>query len=230
MKHIVSFSGGKDSTAMLLRMIELKMPIDEILYFDCAPWEFPQTSRHIVKVEKFIGQRITTLRPKKDFDWWMLKYRPKNTKYPGIKGKGFPQPNLRWCTGLKRDIMRKYQNSLGEFTDYVGFAYDEQNRLKPYNYRGKIEKYPLVDWKWTEQDWKDIQTALKNYLESERVAKDRVQDGKTWFNNWGDWLKYKEPVCPKCRNTGKYISTTGFEIVCSCPKGKAIKIPEHVAE
>lgn len=31
--HVVSFSGGKDSTAMLLRMIEEKMPIDIILYY-----------------------------------------------------------------------------------------------------------------------------------------------------------------------------------------------------
>ena len=31
-KHIVSFSGGKDSTAMLLKMIEAKMQIDEIVF------------------------------------------------------------------------------------------------------------------------------------------------------------------------------------------------------
>ena len=33
MKHIVSFSGGKDSTAMLLRMLEENMPIDIIAIF-----------------------------------------------------------------------------------------------------------------------------------------------------------------------------------------------------
>ena len=31
MEHIVSFSGGKDSTAMLLMMLEKNMPIDEII-------------------------------------------------------------------------------------------------------------------------------------------------------------------------------------------------------
>lgn len=30
--HIVSLSGGKDSTAMLLRMLEEKMPVDIILF------------------------------------------------------------------------------------------------------------------------------------------------------------------------------------------------------
>ena len=34
MKHIVSWSGGKDSTAMLLRMLELNYKIDEIIFVD----------------------------------------------------------------------------------------------------------------------------------------------------------------------------------------------------
>ena len=32
--HIVSFSGGKDSTAMLLRLLESGMPVDMILFND----------------------------------------------------------------------------------------------------------------------------------------------------------------------------------------------------
>lgn len=32
MKHIVSFSGGKDSTAMLLKMLEDGWYIDEIIF------------------------------------------------------------------------------------------------------------------------------------------------------------------------------------------------------
>lgn len=39
--HIVSLSGGKDSTAMLLMMIERKMPIDLILFCDTG-LEFPR--------------------------------------------------------------------------------------------------------------------------------------------------------------------------------------------
>ena len=38
--HVVSFSGGKDSTAMLLRMLELGMQVDEILFCDMTV-EFP---------------------------------------------------------------------------------------------------------------------------------------------------------------------------------------------
>lgn len=45
--HIVSFSGGKDSTAMLLHMMELGMQIDIVLY--CDTWmEFPAMYRHVL--------------------------------------------------------------------------------------------------------------------------------------------------------------------------------------
>ena len=53
-KHIVSFSGGKDSTAMLLMMIE-NNKIDEIIFLDTTV-EFPQMYEHIEKVEKYIGR------------------------------------------------------------------------------------------------------------------------------------------------------------------------------
>ncbi len=38
MKHMVQFSGGKDSTAMLKKMIEQKWDIDEVVFFDTG-WE-----------------------------------------------------------------------------------------------------------------------------------------------------------------------------------------------
>lgn len=38
--YVVSFSGGKDSTAMLLRLLELNYPIDEVVCCDTYK-EFP---------------------------------------------------------------------------------------------------------------------------------------------------------------------------------------------
>ena len=48
-KKIVSFSGGKDSTAMLLHMIELDMPIDMIVFAD-TDMEFPELYDYIDRV------------------------------------------------------------------------------------------------------------------------------------------------------------------------------------
>ena len=66
-KHIVSFSGGKDSTAMLLMMLEKGMKIDEIIFLDTTV-EFPEMYEHINKVEKYIGRTITKLKTENDFE------------------------------------------------------------------------------------------------------------------------------------------------------------------
>ena len=56
MKHIVSFSGGKDSTAMLLRMLEKNMQVDEILFCDTGK-DFPDMLDHIEKVKEYIKEK-----------------------------------------------------------------------------------------------------------------------------------------------------------------------------
>ena len=53
MKHIVSFSGGKDSTLMLLLMIEKDMPIDDSIFADTG-MEFQELYDYIEKVEVWI--------------------------------------------------------------------------------------------------------------------------------------------------------------------------------
>ncbi len=56
-KYVVSLSGGKDSTAMLLKLIEGKRPIDYIIFCDTG-LEFPRMYEHINKLEKYIGRPI----------------------------------------------------------------------------------------------------------------------------------------------------------------------------
>lgn len=55
MKHLVSFSGGKDSTAMLLHMMELKYPIDEVINIDTG-MEFPAMYAHIAQIRKIVEE------------------------------------------------------------------------------------------------------------------------------------------------------------------------------
>ena len=49
----VSFSGGKDSTALLLRMLESGMSVDIILFNETG-LDFPEMEAHIEKVEQYI--------------------------------------------------------------------------------------------------------------------------------------------------------------------------------
>jgi 3'-phosphoadenosine 5'-phosphosulfate sulfotransferase (PAPS reductase)/FAD synthetase len=146
-KHIVSFSGGKDSTAMLLMMLERGMQIDEIRCFDTG-WEFPQMYDHWKQVEAYTGREITILRPKKSFEYWMLNHNLKPRKNTNCmrKGYGWPAPMTRWCTAIKRDTLNR--NIAQNTIKYVGIAFDERKREKD---DVKI-RYPLIEQCITEAE------------------------------------------------------------------------------
>ena len=80
--HAVSLSGGKDSTAMLLLMIERGMPIDAVISADTG-MEFPEMYEHLAKVDDYLfrerGLHITTLRHPMGFEWLMFD-EPKQKK------------------------------------------------------------------------------------------------------------------------------------------------------
>ncbi len=91
-------------------------------------------------------------------------------------------------------------------------------------------KDALKHWKATIKTPEDLQkfdTALSNYLASERVFNGFTKNGSTFFNNWTDWIDYKETVCPKCKGQGKYTSTTGYESICPCPRGNKARISKQ---
>lgn len=149
-RYIASFSGGKDSTAMLLRMIEENYPIDEIIFCDTG-MEFEGLYRHIEKVEKNTGITITRLKAPENFEYLFSTYTPKrkNPKLAQYQGMSWPGPRARWCTGrLKTWVIDKYLRQYAgkyELVQYIGIAADEQQRMK-----GK--QYPLIEWNMTEAD------------------------------------------------------------------------------
>jgi len=150
LKHILSFSGGKDSTAMLLIMLEREYPIDEIIFCDTGK-EFPALYRHIDKVEEYINQPITRLKGEKTFDYWMFEHEKTKGKHLGKKGYGWADTRARWCTAyFKREIMNKYikEKYNNEYKEYVGIAYDEFKRYE--KTQNGHKKYPLIEWKITE--------------------------------------------------------------------------------
>lgn len=147
MANIISFSGGKDSTAMLLMMIERKMPIDRIICVDTTK-EFPAMYRHIEQVKEYIYPLEIEI-IKIDFDYWFSEHIKTRGKNKGKKGYGWCDFRNRWCSALKRDAIKRVINK-GD-VEYHGIACDEKHRADK-NKDGRNIKYPLVDWKITEQD------------------------------------------------------------------------------
>lgn len=156
--YIVSFSGGKDSTAMLLRLIETNAPIDEVLHCDTG-LEFPDMYDHIEKIKEVVkekGIKYTTLKSTLDFEYLLLK-QPIKSKKGTIKiGWGWPTSRKRWCTGiLKTRLLTAYKKELKKkynIFDYVGLASDEQKRLQRKHNQAPEKVYPLAMWGWKESD------------------------------------------------------------------------------
>lgn len=148
--HVVNFSGGKDSTAMVCGMKDRGMKIDLILYCDTG-LEFPAMYEHIKQVERYVGIPITVLRAEKPFEYWFLEHEPKrkNPKLQGLKGYSWAGCKNRWCTKeLKTNVIYRYLSDLNKkfnVIHYIGIAVDEQDRVRD-------KRYPLVDWGMTEAD------------------------------------------------------------------------------
>lgn len=165
MRHIVSFSGGKDSTAMLLMMIEKNMPIDEIIFIevmanDKLSGELPGMPEYIEKIERYIGRKITKIKSKHTFESVFYRIPKRKTEKTRIfQGKilGFPMTLFAWCNDrLKISPLKEYyKNQKEPFTVYLGIAADEPKRLKRLK---SYQKAPLSEWGITEQD-------CKKYLE-----------------------------------------------------------------
>jgi 3'-phosphoadenosine 5'-phosphosulfate sulfotransferase (PAPS reductase)/FAD synthetase len=151
--HIVSFSGGKDSTAMLLMMIEKGIKIDRIINVDTTK-EFDEMYEHIERVKEYIRPyTIETVRI--DFDYWFSEH----VKRSGTRGNGWPSFMRRWCTRIKIEALKhiitgkEYNNKKRSsptmpknIIEYHGVAADEVNRIK------LGVQYPLVAWGMTEED------------------------------------------------------------------------------
>lgn len=154
---IISLSGGKDSTAMLLMMLERGEPIHSAVFFDTG-WEFPQMYDHLDRLERQAGIDIVRLKPRRPFDYWMYqrpvvaRKGPKKGKVHRI-GNGWPSATRRWCTGRKANAIDKYVRSSEGGRSCVGIAADELHRVNSNNLGRKYDvRYPLIEWDVTEGD------------------------------------------------------------------------------
>ena len=105
-RHYLSFSGGKDSTFLLLELLRRKYPLDEVVFFDTG-WEFPAMYEHIEKIKQICsenGIEFVALHPPKDFDYLMLEH----VTNKGNVGYSWCGGNSRWGTAYKTQTLDKY--------------------------------------------------------------------------------------------------------------------------
>ena len=138
-RHILSLSGGKDSAALAVYLKD-KIPNLEYVFLDTGK-ELPETYDFLNRMRAVLGIEITTLKSKRDFDWWLRVFN-------GC----LPSPQNRWCTKLLKII--PYENYIGEdrVISYIGLRSDEDRTGYFSNKPNIIPMYPFIEDNLTKKD------------------------------------------------------------------------------
>ncbi len=111
-RHILSLSGGKDSTALALYLRD-KIPNLEYVFCDTGK-ELPETDSYLQLVEAYLGKQIVRLHDGRGFDHWLEVY-----------GNYLPSTRMRWCTRhLKIQPFERYVGE-DQVVSYIGIRADE---------------------------------------------------------------------------------------------------------
>lgn len=134
MNHIVSFSGGKNSTAMLHLLLDQGTPVSHVLYFE-TEWDFPQMRAHLDLVSKNTGLPIIRVRYYRYFEEMLALW-------------GWPKSSGGWCAAIKQRTCLKYIRHIkGDKIEYIGFSADEVKRTQTgwMKDRKWPIKFPLIE-------------------------------------------------------------------------------------
>src|SRR5262245_24381493 len=111
-RHILSLSGGKDSTALALYMRD-RVPEMEYVLCDTKK-ELEETYEYLKLLEAKLGKPIKHLHDDRGFDHWLNVY-----------GGYLPSSRMRWCTRQLK--IRPFERYVGDddVISYIGIRADE---------------------------------------------------------------------------------------------------------
>lgn len=132
-RHILSLSGGKDSTALAIYMRD-RMPGLEYIFSDTGE-ELPETYEYLDKLEVYLGAPIVRLNPDRPFSHYLKIYN-------GV----LPDARTRWCTRkLKIEPFERYVGDDAVYS-YIGIRADEPHRKGYISTKPNITaRYPFIE-------------------------------------------------------------------------------------
>lgn len=151
--HIANVSFGKDSLAMLHRLIDEGWPLDEVCYYDTG-MEFPAIYEERGRTLPLLRERgieYTELSPKQPM-WWDMFCRPVRSRETGEvhkRGYGWCGGSCRWGTTAKTAALDRHAKERSAVV-YVGIAADETVRIN--RDRPGWKRLPLVEMGMSEAD------------------------------------------------------------------------------
>ena len=174
MNHVVALSGGKDSTAMALRLAEVE-PRD--YQYVCTPTgdEPPAMFAHWKRLGDLLGKPILPINFRNSLDGLI---REQNA---------LPNWRQRWCTRmLKIEPYAAWLRQRAPAVSYVGLRADEPEREGgDYADVPGIEmRFPLREWGWGIDE-------VMAYLDRRGVAVPRRTDcRKCFFQSLPEWYAF----------------------------------------
>ena len=188
LRGAVCFSGGKDSTAMLIRMLELgDYPIDGIFFADTEK-EFPELYAYIKQIETYIQERfdsdlkIEFVHSKKTWDDWFYGEVSRGDNKGKVRGAPLRAYPCWWAREAKVIPLQRATKDFDRV--FIGIAADESHRMTTQTDKQSIKnEYPLVEWGWSEQDCFD-------YLDNLELMNDLYVN----FNRLGCFHCIKQPA------------------------------------
>lgn len=147
MSQIVAFSGGKDSTALVLRLAELGEQFECL--FTPTGDELPELRAHIERVMSRVGKSLI-LPANKTLAFWMNFH------------SALPNFRMRWCTRqIKIEPCIAWLVAHPGSILLVGLRADEESRVGLYGDYAKY-RYPLREWNWSLTD-------VRSYLRDQSI-------------------------------------------------------------
>ena len=139
-RHILSLSGGKDSTALAIYMRD-RIPGLEYVFCDTGE-ELPETYEYLDKLEVYLGAPIARLNPDRPFSHYLKIYN-------GV----LPDARTRWCT--RKLKIEPFERFVGDdaVCSYIGIRADELHRKGYISTKPNITaRYPFIEDGITKQD------------------------------------------------------------------------------
>jgi hypothetical protein len=194
MRHIVALSGGKDSTAMAVRLAESE-PRDYEFAITPTGRELPDVQEHWQRLECLLGKAL-------------VKVPAPTLVELIVKQMALPNWRMRWCTRLvKIEPFISYAQSAAPATCYVGIRADEVTGDDPREgtdwrgVEGVSQDLPLVRWGWG-------LPKIRSYLsEKGIVIPPRTDCDFCFFQRLAEWWRlWRDHI-------DRYLEAEGYELL-----------------
>lgn len=134
-RHILALSGGKDSSALAVYMLDKSIEMEYV--FCDTEKELDETYEYLDKLQSYLGKKITYLKYADGYGFdEILK----------IKRGYLPSPDSRWCTEYLK--LKPYEQYIADddVISYVGIRADEPHRKGYVSTKPNIKTvFPFVD-------------------------------------------------------------------------------------